>query len=128
MLCIGCVKVKNKILFYCLFLGALIFYGCTKSHEINNNLGFVEKTFLLKIEEESFILAVACIKTYCRFSLLSFLGFPIVDRIFQNGKFHNAKFLPPNSTYDDLFLKIIQDPNAQSFNDQNITLKVVEND
>lgn len=105
--------MKNVSLSLMIFAYLLIFLSCSAKYFVEIK-PFNQKNFVLSIgNEKRFILSAVCEAVICRFSVFDMLGSPIISREFSNQTFKNNKFLPPNSNFDSLFLRIIRAEDLQ---------------
>lgn len=116
--------MKNKV-FTLLVVGFFVFNGCCVQYENIIPSNFAQKIFSLYEKNQHYLLIATCQDVQCFFSLVDSFGSPIVSRKYQNGVFSNTKFLPPSSKYDSFFYEIIKNPNLSIYEDNQITIKAI---
>ena len=98
----------------------LLALGCAKKFDAPKLADFSLKAFVQNSENEY------------KFSLVNALGAPEARRVLKDGTFANLGFLPPDSAYNELFIKVLEmikdEKNEQKFmiNDQIYEVKSVD--
>lgn len=64
---------------------------------------FNSEAFSLRDGDNTYMLYVSHNTEGYNFALFDMLGSPIANKIFKDSSFSNARFLPPNSRYDEAF-------------------------
>ncbi|MDO5046524.1 MAG: hypothetical protein Q4D84_07490 [Campylobacter sp.] len=88
---------------------SLLLSACAAKFELPNLAKFDEEVFEIATKEGLNTLYVARVDDGYNFTLISALGAPLARRILTHeGKFKNIGFLPPNSSYNELFIKTLE--------------------
>jgi len=82
--------------------------GCTKKFDTPQMTDFDLKTFKISSSKGPLLLYVQNSESEYKFSLINALGAPEARRVLKDGSFKNLGFLPPNSTYNELFIKVLE--------------------
>ena len=108
--------IKKIVIILAISLFAL---GCAKKFDTPHIVDFDLKTFKVSSSKGLLLLYVQNSKNEYKFSLVNALGAPEARRILKEGSFKNLGFLPPNSAYNELFIKVLEmikdEKNEQKF-------------
>ena len=110
----------------------LLALGCAKKFDAPKLTGFSLKAFKVSSSKGPLMLYVQNSENEYKFSLVNALGAPEARRVLKGGTFTNLGFLPPNSAYNELFIKVLEmikdEKNEQKFmiNDQIYEVKSVD--
>lgn len=110
----------------------LLALGCAKKFDAPKLADFNLKAFKVSSSKGPLILYVQNSENEYKFSLVNALGAPEARRVLKDGTFTNLGFLPPNSAYNELFIKVLEmikdEKNEQKFmiNDQIYEVKSVD--
>lgn len=105
------------------------FCACAKYPQIALE-SFERESFSVQIAQNLYVLYVSSDSKAYHFALFDALGAPVASKILQNGTFSNAKFLPPNARYDEIFiesLRLLQRGESQKIT-ADYTIKRVPNE
>ncbi len=105
------------------------FCACAKYPQIALD-SFENKAFSVRIAQNLYVLYVSNGDSGYHFALFDALGAPVANKILKNGYFSNAKFLPPNAKYDEIFiesLRLLQNGESQKIT-ADYTIKRVPNE
>ena len=104
----------------------LLAVGCAKKFDAPKLADFSLKAFKVSSSKGPLMLYEY------KFSLVNALGAPEARRVLKDGTFANLGFLPPNSAYNELFIKVLEmikdEKNEQKFmiNDQIYEVKSID--
>ena len=121
--------IKKIVIILAISLFAL---GCAKKFDTPQIADFDLKTFKVSSSKGVLLLYVQNSKNEYKFSLVNALGAPEARRVLKDGTFTNLGFLPPNSAYNELFIKVLEmikdEKNEQKFmiDDQIYEVKSVD--
>lgn len=110
----------------------LLALGCAKKFDAPKLADFSLKVFEASSSKGPLMLYVQNSENEYKFSLVNALGAPEARRVLKDGTFVNLGFLPPNSAYNELFIKVLEmikdEKNEQKFmiNDQIYEVKSVD--
>ena len=110
----------------------LLALGCAKKFDAPKLTDFSLKAFKVSSSKGPLMLYVQNSENEYKFSLVNALGAPEARRVLKGGTFANLGFLPPNSAYNELFIKVLEmikdEKNEQKFmiNDQIYEVKSVD--
>ena len=110
----------------------LLALGCAKKFDAPNLADFSLKAFEVSSSKGPLMLYVQNSENEYKFSLVNALGAPEARRVLKGGTFTNLGFLPPNSAYNELFIKVLEmikdEKNEQKFmiDDQIYEVKSVD--
>ena len=85
----------------------LLALGCAKKFDAPKLADFSLKAFKVSSSKGPLMLYVQNSENKYKFSLVNALGAPEARRVLKGGTFANLGFLPPNSAYNELFIKIL---------------------
>ena len=85
----------------------LLALGCAKKFDAPKLADFSLKAFEVSSSKGPLMLYVQNSENEYKFSLVNALGAPEARRVLKDGMFANLGFLPPNSAYNELFVKIL---------------------
>ena len=111
---------------------SLFALGCAKKFDTPQIADFDLKTFKISSSKGLLLLYLQNSENEYKFSLVNALGAPEARRILKEGSFKNLGFLPPNSAYNELFIKVLEmikdEKNEKKFmiNDQYYEVEVVD--
>ena len=111
---------------------SLLALGCAKKFDAPKLADFNLKAFKVGSFKGPLMLYVQNSENEYKFSLVNALGAPEARRVFKDGTFTNLGFLPPNSAYNELFIKVLEmikdEKNEQKFmiDDQIYEVKSVD--
>lgn len=102
------MRLKNfaKCSYFAFFL--LAFCACAKHYESVNLSHFSQKSFSVK-KEQIYLLFLSKEAEIFHFVLTDALGVPKLKKDFSQGAFKSVAFLPPNSSFDELFYAILKE-------------------
>ena len=83
------------------------FCACAKYPQIALD-SFENEAFSVRIAQNLYVLYVSNADNSYNFALFDALGAPVANKILKNGTFSNAKFLPPNARYDEIFIESLR--------------------
>ena len=110
----------------------LLALGCAKKFDAPKLADFSLKVFEASSSKGPLMLYVQNSENEYKFSLVNALGAPEARRVLKDGTFVNLGFLPPNSAYNELFIKVLEmikdEKNEQKFmiDDQIYEVKSVD--
>ena len=110
----------------------LLALGCAKKFDAPKLADFSLKVFKVSSSKGPLMLYVQNSENEYKFSLVNALGAPEARRVLKDGTFINLGFLPPNSAYNELFIKVLEmikdEKNEQKFmiDDQIYEVKSVD--
>ena len=110
----------------------LLALGCAKKFDAPKLADFSLKVFKVGSSKGPLMLYVQNSENEYKFSLVNALGAPEARRVLKDGTFINLGFLPPNSAYNELFIKVLEmikdEKNEQKFmiDDQIYEVKSVD--
>ena len=110
----------------------LLALGCAKKFDAPKLVDFSLKAFEVSSSKGPLMLYVQNSENEYKFSLVNALGAPEARRVLKGGTFTNLGFLPPNSAYNELFIKVLEmikdEKNEQKFmiDDQIYEVKSVD--
>ena len=110
----------------------LLALGCANKFDAPKLADFSLKAFEVSSSKGPLMLYVQNSENEYKFSLVNALGAPEARRVLKGGTFANLGFLPPNSAYNKLFIKVLEmikdEKNEQKFmiNDQIYEVKSVD--
>ena len=110
----------------------LLALGCAKKFDAPKLTDFSLKAFKVSSSKGPLMLYVQNSENEYKFSLVNALGAPEARRVLKDGTFINLGFLPPNSAYNELFIKVLEmikdEKNEQKFmiDDQIYEVKSVD--
>ncbi|QPH90922.1 hypothetical protein CVT00_01865 [Campylobacter concisus] len=110
----------------------LLALGCAKKFDTPKLADFSLKAFKVSSSKGPLMLYVQNSENEYKFSLVNALGAPEARRVLKDGTFANLGFLPPNSAYNELFIKVLEmikdEKNEQKFmiDDQIYEVKSVD--
>ena len=110
----------------------LLALGCAKKFDAPKLADFSLKAFKVSSSKGPLMLYVQNSENEYKFSLVNALGAPEARRVLKDGTFTNLGFLPPNSAYNELFIKVLEiikdEKNEQKFmiDDQIYEVKSVD--
>lgn len=108
-----------------MFAVIMAFYGCATKQTFTHNL--IYRTYEIFSADSRYILYIAKDNSdVYHFALFDTFGTPIVSRIFENGRFGNDKFLLPNSSFDSLFLAILNNPSSNQVKTSHIKAVAID--
>ena len=111
---------------------SLLTLGCAKKFNAPKLTDFSLKAFKVGSSKGPLMLYVQNSENEYKFSLVNALGAPEARRVLKDGTFANLGFLPPNSAYNELFIKVLEmikdEKNEQKFmiDDQIYEVKSVD--
>ena len=85
----------------------LLALGCAKKFDAPKLADFSLKAFEVSSSKGPLMLYVQNSENEYKFSLVNALGAPEARRVLKDGTFANLGFLPPNSAYNELFVKVL---------------------
>ena len=110
----------------------LLALGCAKKFDAPKLADFSLEAFEVSSSKGPLMLYVQNSENEYKFSLVNALGAPEARRVLKGGTFANLGFLPPNSAYNELFIKVLEmikdEKNEQKFmiDDQIYEVKSVD--
>ena len=91
-------------------MAAFVLYGCaTKAKfDVPQIVNFDKREFEVISQSGSNLLYVSHEKEDYYFTMINSMGTPLARRVLRpSGEFETVGFLPPNSTYNELFVKVL---------------------
>lgn len=86
---------------------ALFFSACASYPQIILP-DFNERIFSIKDGKNAYALYVSHENGAYHFALFDALGAPVADKILQDSRLKNAKFLPPSARFDEVFIESLR--------------------
>lgn len=80
--------------------------GCSTKYNLVKLDEFSKKEFVVEYDKKIARLFVSSQNGVYKFVMIDSLGVPLSSKKFENNKFANLKFLPPNSKFDKLFVEV----------------------
>lgn len=104
------MQFKKVLNFLSVFIVAFVLYGCaTKAKfDVPQIVNFDKREFEVTSQSGSNLLYISHEKEDYYFTMINSMGTPLARRVLRpNGEFEAIGFLPPNSAYNELFVKIL---------------------
>ena len=104
------MEFKKVLNFLSIFMAAFVLYGCaTKAKfDVPQIVNFDKREFEVTSQSGSNLLYISHEKEDYYFTMINSMGAPLARRVLKpSGEFEAIGFLPPNSAYNELFIKIL---------------------
>lgn len=104
------MRLKRVLNFLFIFVTAIMLYGCAAKakFDVPQIVNFDKREFEVISQSGSNLLYVSHEKEDYYFTMINSMGTPLARRVLRpSGEFETVGFLPPNSTYNELFVKIL---------------------
>lgn len=85
---------------------SVYFNACAKYPQISLE-SFESKIFSIKNANNAYVLYISHSDESYHFALFDTLGSPVASKILQDSTLKNAKFLPPNAKFDEIFIECL---------------------
>ena len=104
------MRLKRVLNFLFIFVTAIMLYGCAAKakFDVPQIVNFDKREFEVISQSGSNLLYVSHEKEDYYFTMINSMGTPLARRVLRpSGKFEAIGFLPPNSAYNELFVKVL---------------------
>nr|WP_314239301.1 hypothetical protein [uncultured Campylobacter sp.] len=104
------MSFKKVLKFISIFAVAFVLGGCTAKakFDVPQIVNFDKREFEVTSQSGSNLLYISHEKEDYYFTMINSMGTPLARRVLRpSGDFEAIGFLPPNSTYNELFVKIL---------------------
>ena len=104
------MEFKKVLNFLSVFMTAFVLYGCAAKakFDVPQIVNFDKREFEVTSQSGSNLLYISHEKEDFYFTMINSMGTPLARRVLRpNGEFEAVGFLPPNSAYNELFVKIL---------------------
>jgi putative lipoprotein len=104
------VEFKKVLNFLSIFMAAFVLYGCAAKakFDVPQIVNFDKREFEVASQSGSNLLYISHEKEDFYFTMINSMGTPLARRVLRpSGEFEAIGFLPPNSTYNELFVKVL---------------------
>nr|WP_314127898.1 hypothetical protein [uncultured Campylobacter sp.] len=104
------MRLKRVLNFLFIFVTAIMLYGCAAKakFDVPQIVNFDKREFEVISQSGSNLLYVSHEKEDYYFTMINSMGTPLARRVLRpSGEFETVGFLPPNSTYNELFVKVL---------------------
>ena len=91
-------------------MAAFVLYGCAAKakFDVPQIVNFDKREFEVISQNGSNLLYISHEKEDYYFTMINSMGTPLARRVLRpNGEFEAIGFLPPNSAYNELFIKVL---------------------
>ena len=91
-------------------MAAFVLYGCAAKakFDVPQIVNFDKREFEVASQSGSNLLYISHEKEDFYFTMINSMGTPLARRVLRpSGEFEAIGFLPPNSTYNELFVKVL---------------------
>ena len=129
------MRLKRVLNFLFIFVTAIMLYGCAAKakFDVPQIVNFDKREFEVSSKNGSNLLYISHEKEDFYFTMINSMGTPLARRVLRpSGEFEAIGFLPPNSAYNELFIKVLEmikdEKNEQKFmiDDQIYEVKSVD--
>ncbi len=104
------MEFKKVLNFLSIFMAAFVLYGCAAKakFDVPQIVNFDKREFEVISKSGSNLLYISHEKEDFYFTMMNSMGTPLARRVLRpSGEFEAIGFLPPNSTYNELFVKVL---------------------
>ena len=104
------MRLKRAFKFLLIFTATIFFCGCAAKakFDVPQIVNFDKREFEVTSQSGSNLLYISHEKEDYYFTMINSMGTPLARRVLRpNGEFETVGFLPPNSVYNELFVKIL---------------------
>ena len=104
------MEFKKVLNFLSIFMAAFVLYGCAAKakFDVPQIVNFDKREFEVISQSGSNLLYISHEKEDFYFTMINSMGTPLARRVLRpSGEFEAVGFLPPNSAYNELFVKIL---------------------
>lgn len=104
------MRFKKVLNFISIFAAAFVLDGCAAKakFDVPQIVNFDKREFEVTSQSGSNLLYISHEKEDFYFTMINSMGTPLARRVLRpNGEFEVVGFLPPNSAYNELFVKIL---------------------
>ena len=104
------MEFKKVLNFLSIFMAAFVLYGCaTKAKfDVPQIVNFDKREFEVASQSGSNLLYISHEKDDFYFTMINSMGTPLARRVLRpSGEFETIGLLPPNSAYNELFVKVL---------------------
>ena len=104
------MEFKKVLNFLSVFMAAFVLCGCVAKakFDVLQIVNFDKREFEVTSQSGSNLLYISHEKEDYYFTMINSMGTPLARRVLRpNGEFEAVGFLPPNSAYNELFVKIL---------------------
>ena len=104
------MEFKKVLNFLSVFMVAFVLSGCAAKakFDVPQIVNFDKREFEVTSQSGSNLLYISHEKEDYYFTMINSMGTPLARRVLRpNGEFEAVGFLPPNSAYNELFVKIL---------------------
>lgn len=104
------MRLKRVLKFLFIFVTAITLYGCAAKakFDVPQIVNFDKREFEVSSKNGSNLLYISHEKEDFYFTMINSMGTPLARRVLRpSGEFEAIGFLPPNSAYNELFVKIL---------------------
>ena len=104
------MRFKKVLNFISIFAVAFVLGGCAAKakFDVPQIVNFDKREFEVISQNGSNLLYISHEKEDYYFTMINSMGTPLARRVLRpNGEFEAVGFLPPNSAYNELFVKIL---------------------
>lgn len=104
------MRLKRAFKFLLIFTATIFFCGCAAKakFDVPQIVNFDKREFEVTSQSGSNLLYISHEKEDYYFTMINSMGTPLARRVLRpNGEFEAIGFLPPNSAYNELFVKIL---------------------
>ena len=104
------MRFKKVLNFISIFAVAFVLGGCAAKakFDVPQIVNFDKREFEVTSQSGSNLLYISHEKEDYYFTMINSMGTPLARRVLRpNGEFEAVGFLPPNSAYNELFIKVL---------------------
>ena len=103
------MRLKRAFKFLLIFTATIFFCGCAAKAKfyVPQIVNFDKREFEVISQSGSNLLYISHEKEDFYFTMINSMGTPLARRVLKDGMFANLGFLPPNSAYNELFVKVL---------------------
>lgn len=104
------MRLKRVLNFLFIFVTAIMLYGCAvkAKFDVPQIVNFDKREFEVISQSGSNLLYISHEKDDFYFTMVNSMGTPLARRVLRpSGEFEAIGFLPPNSAYNELFIKVL---------------------
>ncbi len=104
------MRFKKVLNFISIFAVAFVLGGCAAKakFDVPQIVNFDKREFEVTSQSGSNLLYISHEKEDYYFTMINSMGTPLARRVLRpNGEFEAIGFLPPNSAYNELFIKVL---------------------
>ena len=104
------MEFKKVLNFLSVFMAAFVLYGCAAKakFDVPQIVNFDKREFEVISQSGSNLLYISHEKEDYYFTMINSMGTPLARRVLRpSGEFEAIGFLPPNSAYNELFIKVL---------------------